>query len=109
MLPLFLETSCASYWRLEVDASRELNDAPARIVCGRDVAIGKPHSTEAAVRNSRRRAARRAADRRRGVGGVLDAEIDVVEGIQKFRAELEVDLLRDLGSLDQAQIKPREV
>src|SRR5690349_12422812 len=93
---------------LEVDPTDELNDAPARIVGRRDVAVSEPHSAEAVVSNPRRGTGRRASDRRRGVGRILDAEVDVVEGVQELGAELEVDLLRDPGPLDHAQVKSGE-
>src|SRR5215813_4922985 len=93
---------------LEVDPTDELNDAPARIVGRRDVAVSEPYSAEVAVSNTSRRAGRRASDRRRGIGRILDTEVDVVEGGQELGAELEVDLLRNLGPLDQAQVKSGE-
>src|SRR5215475_1134502 len=93
---------------LEVDPTDELNDAPTRIVGRRDVAVSETHSAEAVVSNPSRRAARITSDRRRGIGRILDTEVDVVEGVQELGAELEVDLLRDLGPLDHAQIKSGE-
>src|SRR5262245_61840348 len=93
---------------LEIDPAAELNNAPARIIGRRDVAIGESHSAEAVVSNPCWRAASRASDRRRGVGRILDAEVDVVEGVQELSAELEIDPLRDLGPLDQAHVESGE-
>src|SRR5262245_714727 len=93
---------------LEVDPTDELNDAPAGIVGRRDVAVSETYSAESVVSNPGRGTGRRASDRRRGIGRILDTEVDVVEGVQELSAELEVHLLRDLGPLDHAQIKSGE-
>jgi hypothetical protein len=49
------------------------------------------------------------ANRRGGVVRTGDAEVDVIEGIQKISAEFNVDPLGDLRLLGQVQIEAREL
>src|SRR5262245_27816751 len=48
-------------------------------------------------------------DRRRGVIRAADTEIDVIEGVQEIRAELEIDPFGDPRLLGQVQIEACEL
>src|SRR5215813_10519960 len=85
---------------LEIDASDELHQTSSWIIGRRGVAISLSQLAES-----------RAADTKdiHVIACVANDEVDVVEGVQELRAELEVHALSDPDLLDRAQIKPGEV
>src|SRR5262245_26235765 len=82
---------------LEVDASDELDQPPTWIISRRRILIGVTRLSEGRVI--------KVGDGVYVSSSATDQEVDVVEGIQEFGAELEVNALGNLDPLDYAQVE----
>src|SRR5205085_3015406 len=97
-----------SGWSLEVETQDQLDDAPARIVRRRSVAIRGIGTIQLAEQAGTEGRDAGAADAD-GVGRVgADLEVLVIDQVERFGAQLEVGLLRQPDLLDQARVHAQE-